>query len=114
MGPIAYYFFLSGVGTVAFDSRLGLYEDPPSREALRFIEEVQNFFTLSHKLLFSVTSRFVRQYVDTPTLKKFWKTADAVFEIGQGFVDRKMKELKEMADKGIDPSNNTQGVAMTM
>lgn len=100
------------IGTVAFDSRLGLYEDPPSREALRFIEEVHNFFTFSHKLLFSVTSRFVRRYVDTPTLKKFWKTADAVHEIGQGFVDRKMKELKEMADKGIDPSNNTKVVSV--
>ena len=51
----------------------------------------------------------VRRYIDTPTLKKFFKAADDVIEIGQGFVDKKMKEIKEMAEKDKEPSGGTQG-----
>ena len=103
------YIFKSGIGTVAFDARLGLYEDSPPKEALQFIEEVQNFFTLSHKLFFSIPSRIARQYMDTPTFKKFLRCGDAILDIGRGFVDKKMRELKEMTEKGIDPSDGTQG-----
>ena len=103
-------FFYPGVSTVAFDTRLGLYDDSPPPEALLFIKEVQNFFALSHKLLFSAVSRFARQYFDTPLLKRFLKCGDTILDIGQGFVDKKMKELKEMTEKGIDPSDNSQGL----
>ena len=87
-----------------------MYEDPPKQEALKFIEEVQNFFRLSHKLMFSIPSTIARKYVDTPTFKKFLECGDTVLDLGQSFVDRKMKELKEMTEKGIDPSANAQGV----
>lgn len=98
------------VGTLAFDSRLGLYEDPPKEEAMRFITEVHNFFSISHKLFFSVSRRLGKNFsIDTPLLKKFFKTADTLIEIGEGFVDKKMNELKEMSDKGID---NTQAVPL--
>lgn len=100
---------MAGIGTVAFDARLGLYEQPPKDEALKFIEEVQTFWTLTQKLMFSVPSNMVRPYMDTPTLKKFHKCADTIINIGQGFVDKRMRELKEMAEKGIDPSDGTQG-----
>lgn len=101
------------VGTLAFDSRLGLYEDPPKEEAMRFITEVHNFFSISHKLFFSVSRRIAKNLnIDTPLLKKFFKTADALIEIGEGFVDKKMRELKEMSDKEIDPSGNTQVVPL--
>ena len=105
-----FYNYSLGIGTLAFDTRLGLYEDPPPSEALKFIEEVQNFFALSHKLLFSIPSTIARRYVDTPMFKKFLKCGDTVLDIGQGFVNKKMAELKEMAEKGIDPSDNTKGV----
>lgn len=95
------------MGTLAFDSRLGLYEDPPKEEAMWFITEVHNFFSISHKLFFSVSRRLGKNFsIDIPLLKKFFKTADTLIEIGEGFVDKKMNELKEMSDKGID---NTQG-----
>ena len=42
---------------MAFDTRLGLYDDPIPPEALQFINEVQNFFALSHKLTFSAAHR---------------------------------------------------------
>ena len=109
-------FFLirSGIGTVAFDARLGLYEDHPPEEALRFIKAVEDFFTLSHKLLFSATSRFARQFIDTPTLKKFFKCCDDIFEIGLGFVEKKRKERKEMAEKETNPLANNQGMFPTV
>ena len=107
------FYSIPGIGTVAFDTRLGLYEDPPPQEALKFIEEVDNFFILSQKLMFNIPSRMARKYIDTPTFKKFLKSADAFLDIGQGFVNKKMMELKEMAEKGIDPSGDTQGVSNT-
>ena len=51
----------------------------------------------------------IRPYMDTPALKKFFKYADAIIDIGQVFVDRKMRELKQMAEKGNDPSVDTGG-----
>lgn len=99
------------MGTLAFDARLGLYEDPPKEEAMRFIQGVHDFFSISHELFFSLSRRIAKRFdIDTPKLKKFFKTADVLIEIGESFVDKKMKELKEMADKGIDPSGNTQGI----
>lgn len=99
------------MGTLAFDVRLGLYEDPPKEEAMRFIQGVHDFFSISHELFFSLSRRIAKRFdIDTPKLKKFFKTADVLIEIGESFVDKKMRELKEMADKGIDPSGNTQGI----
>ena len=94
---------------MAFDTRLGLYKDPPPQEALKFIDAVQNFMMFTHKLMYSIPSNMVRRYVDTPALKKFFKVADDVVDIGQGFIDKKMREIKEMTEKNIDPSGDTQG-----
>ena len=96
---------IAGIGTLAFDTRLGLYEDPPPQSALEFTNAVNNFFELAQQLLFNIFSRIARPYIDTPTFKKFLINADALFEIGQVFVDNKMRELNMMAEKGIDPSN---------
>ena len=107
---IGIFFACTGIGTVAFDTRLGLYDDPIPPEALKFINEVQNFFTLSHKLIFSAAHRIAGPYIDTPLFKKFLKCGDAILDIGQGFVEKKMMELKEMAEKGTDSSDNSQGL----
>ena len=61
-----------------------------------------NFFELSQQLVFNPFSRIARQYIDTPAFKKLINNLDAVFEIGQSFVDTKMRELKEVAEKEID------------
>lgn len=98
------------MGILAFDARLGLYEDPPKDEAMRFIQGIHDFLSLSHQLFFSVSMRMAKRLnIDTPKLKKFFKTADVLIEIGESFVDKKMRELKEMADKGIDSSSDNQG-----
>ena len=65
----------------------------------------RNSFELAQQLLFNIFSRIARSYIDTPTFKKFLINADALFEIGQVFVDKKMRELNIMAERGIDPSN---------
>ena len=103
-------FFLTGIGTVAFDARIGLYQDPPSTEALEFIETVQNFFKYTQKLLYNPINVIVQPYMDTPTFKKFLKCGDSVLDAGQAFVAKRMTELKEMAEKGVDPSGDTQGI----
>ena len=95
--------FLSlGIGTMAFDTRLGLYSDAPSPEGLKFIAAVHDFFDLSQKLLVSIPSNMLRPYMDTPALKKFFEAADEILDIGEIFINRKMKELKEMKGKGIE------------
>lgn len=106
---VTFYMF-KGAGILAFDARLGLYEDPPTEEAMKFIQGMHDFLLLSHQLFFSVSYRMAQRFnIDTPKLKKFFKTADVLIDIGEIFVDKKMRELKEMAEKGIDPSEETQG-----
>ena len=53
----------------------------------------------------SVPSVMMRRYIDTPALKKFFKAADDIVDIGEYFISNKMKELKEMTEKGIEPSD---------
>lgn len=91
------------MGIFVFDFRLGFYEDFFKEEAMRFIIEVYNLFLISYKLFFSVLRRFGKNFsIDILLLKKFFKIVDIFIEIGEGFVDKKMNELKEMLDKGID------------
>ena len=93
-----------GIGTVAFNTRLGLYQDPPPDKALKFIEAVDTFFIQTQKML-NLPSAMMRQYIDTPALKKFFKAADDIVDIGEYFISNKMKELKEMTEKGIEVSD---------
>ena len=60
------------------------------------------FFTQSQKILFSLPGAMLRRYIDTPALKKFFKAADDIVDIGECFISNKMKELKEMTEKGIE------------
>ena len=47
-------------------------------------------------------------YVDTPSFKRVCKAMDELNEIGAMFVNRKIKELQEMANKQ-DDSQETEG-----
>ena len=95
---------------MAFDSRFGLYEDTPPQEALDFTKAVNDFFELSQQLLYSlVLNRVALKYIDTPKNKKFSKNYDTILEIGQRFVEKKMMEVKDMTEKGIDLAD-AQGV----
>ena len=88
---------------MAFDSRFGLYEDTPPQEALDFTKAVNDFFELSQQLLYSILNRVaLTLYIDTPKYRKFSKNYDTILDIGQRFVENKMREVKEMTEKGID------------
>ena len=91
---------------MAFDSRLGMYNDQPPKEALKYIRAIHDFFTLSQKLMFSIPSNLMRPYMDTPTLNIFFKVADVLQEIGNGFVNKRIKELNEQAEKEIEASSD--------
>ena len=56
-------------------------------------------------MMTSVPSAIMRRYIETPALKKFFKAADDIVDIGEYFISNKMKELKEMTEKGIEPSD---------
>ena len=94
-----------GVGTLVFDDRVGLYDDPPSEEATRFIDAVNDVFAYSHILLFGFVENLLLPYVDTPSFKKLGKAMDTMAEIGEMFIKKKIKELEEMADRGDSQEN---------
>ncbi|XP_068713683.1 cytochrome P450 27C1-like [Montipora foliosa] len=98
-------FSMESVGTVAFNTRLGLYQDSPPEKATKFIEAVDSFIVQSQKISMSSVSTFLRRYIDTPALKKFFKACDEIVEIGEYFIKNKMEELKEMTEEGIEPSD---------
>ncbi|XP_068714941.1 cytochrome P450 27C1-like [Montipora foliosa] len=98
-------FSTESIGTVAFNTRLGLYQDSPPEKAVKFIEAVDAFMGQTQKIMMSGVSTFLRRYIDTPALKKFFKASDDIIEIGEYFISNKMKELKEMTEKGIEPSD---------
>ena len=75
---------------------------------MEFTEAVNNFLELAQQLIFNIFSRIAHQYIDTPVFKKFLKNADLILEIGHSFVEKKMRELKEMDEKGID-QDDAQG-----
>ena len=79
-----------------------LYEDAPTQEDQRFTLQLENFLKFLHKLIFNLPSTVAGKYIDKFAFKKFLKCGNAAFEISQGFVDKEMKELKEMEDKRIN------------
>ena len=99
---------MTGVGTFVFDTRVGLYDDPPNPEATRFIQCVHDFFENGHHLLLAPLEKKLLPYVDTPSFKRICKALDEMYEIGGMLVNRKIKELQEMANKK-DDSQETEG-----
>ena len=85
-----------------FDTRVGLYEDPPNADATRFIRAVLDMFENGHHLFFGILEKKLLPYVETPSYKKVCSAMDTTNEICLMFVERKKKELQEMADKQDD------------
>ena len=72
---------------------------------MKFIKAVDSFIVQSQKITMSSVSTFLRRYIDTPALKKFFKACDEIVEIGEYFIKNKMEELKEMTEEGLEPSD---------
>ena len=97
------------MGTLVFDTRVGLYNDPPSEEALRFIGSIHDTFQSLHAFVFGIVEKNLFQYMNTPNFVKLERALDTSFEIGRGYIDKKMKDLEEMAHKGSDDSQESEG-----
>ena len=69
---------------------------------------MHDFFENGHHLLFALLEKKLLPYVDTPSFKRVCKALDEANEIGATFTNRKIKELREMADKQ-DDSQETEG-----
>ncbi|XP_078342285.1 1,25-dihydroxyvitamin D(3) 24-hydroxylase, mitochondrial-like [Oculina patagonica] len=99
------------VGTLVFDSRIGLYDDPPSEEAMKFIQAVDDMFKCLGKLMLGFVEKNLLPYMDTPSFKKLSKSMDIQNEIGMMYINKKIKELEEMANRN-DKSQENQVVPL--
>ncbi|XP_058964267.2 1,25-dihydroxyvitamin D(3) 24-hydroxylase, mitochondrial-like [Pocillopora verrucosa] len=90
------------IGTMAFDVRVGLFDDPPSKETkkmLKMIKAVFDGFALLGKLN-SGWEGLLYRFIKTPSYKKFVETQDITFSTSQEIIDRKVMELNKMAEEG--------------
>lgn len=87
------------VGTIAFDTRVGLYDDPPNMEIIKMIEATKETLKYLEKLSAGLEGLLSR-FVTTPNCRKFYEVQDIAIGISQAFVDGKIMELKKMAEEG--------------
>jgi len=87
------------VGTMAFASRAGLYDDPPNKEMVKMIEATKETFKCLEKLSKGLEGLLSR-LVTTPSCRKYYEVQDIAIGISQKFVDDKISELKKMAEEG--------------
>ena len=87
------------VGTMAFDTRVGLYDDPPNMETVKMIEATKETFKYLGKLSGGLEGLLFR-FVTTPSFRKYCEVQDTAIGISQKFVDDKISELKAMAEEG--------------
>ena len=102
------YFEYLGVGTLVFDTRIGLYDDPPNEEAVKFIQAVDDMFMCLHIFVLGFVEKNLLPYIDTPSFKKLSKSLEIQNEIGMKFINKKVKELEDMAHRD-DRSQENQG-----
>jgi len=84
---------------MAFDVRIGLYDDPPNKETVKMIEATKESFRLLGVLCRGLEN-LLFAFVTTPNYRKYCKNQDIAIEIGQRIVDDKVSELKKMAEEG--------------
>ena len=83
-------------GTMAFDVRVGLYDDPPT---VKFVQATVDALALQGKLSKGWGSLFWK-FFTTPTYRKFCEARDTSYAMSQKIVDNKVAELKKMAEEG--------------
>ena len=84
---------------MAFDVRIGLYDDPPNKDTVRMIEATKESFRLMGVLSRGL-EHLLLAFVATPNYRKFCKAQDTALGIGQRIVDDKVSELKKMVEEG--------------
>ena len=84
---------------MAFDVRVGLYDDPPNKDTVKMVQSTMDSFALMGKLSRGWESLFWR-FFTTPTYRKFCEATDTSFAMSQKIVDNKVAELNKMAEEG--------------
>ena len=84
---------------MAFDVRVGLYDDPPNKDTVKMVQSTMDSFALMGKLSRGWESLFWRLFT-TPTYRKFCEATDTSFAMSQKIVDNKVAELNKMAEEG--------------
>lgn len=79
---------------MVFDSRIGLYEDPPQRDPMRFIKAVESLLESTQQVELGFEN-FLYNHFNTPSWKKLCEAQEVIIEIGQKYVDMKIETLKE-------------------
>ena len=96
------------VGTMAFDLRVGLYEDPPNPDIIKVIQATSDGFKYLAYLEKGWESQLYR-FVTTPLYRKFFETQDTLFNIGQKIVDKKVADLEKFREEDGDDFAENQG-----
>lgn len=84
---------------MAFDVRVGLYDDPPNKETVKMIKSTFDTFLYMGKLNRGLEG-LIFKFVKTPSYWKYCEAQDTAIAISQAIVDKKIKELKKMAHEG--------------
>ncbi|KAL9965314.1 hypothetical protein ACROYT_G029095 [Oculina patagonica] len=92
-------FAAESIGTVAFDERVGLYDDPPNEETVKMIKATFDGFKFMGKLSWGWEGLLYR-FVNTPSYRKFCESQDILFGFSQKIIDKKVAELSIMVDNG--------------
>ena len=90
---------------MAFDVRIGLYDDPPNKETVKLIEVTKESLRLMGVLSRGL-EHLLLSFVTTPNYRKFCEVQDIGIEIGQRIIDNKVSELKKMAEEGEEFSKD--------
>ena len=91
---------------MAFDVRVGLYDDPPNKTTVKMTKANSERIKLAGELNKGLMSLLFR-LVWTPSYSKFCEAQDTTFGISQRIVDKKVAELKNMAEQGESFQENT-------
>ena len=90
---------LLAVGTMAFDVRVGLYDDPPNKDTVKMVQATLDAFALMGKMGRG-WENLCYTFFTTPTYRKFCEAQDTSFAMSQKIVDNKVEELNKMAQEG--------------
>ena len=91
---------------MAFDLRVGLYDDPPNKDTIKMIQATNNAFLYLSKLSRGLEGMLFK-FITTPSFWKFCQEQDTAIEIAHTFLEKKKKiELQQMADEGKEFAAN--------
>ena len=83
---------------MAFDVRVGLYDDPPNKDTVKFVQAAVDALALQGKLSRGWGSLFWK-FFTTPTYRKFCEARDTSYAMSKKIVDNKVAELKKWQKK---------------